>query len=465
MKNIKIVNFLVCLMLTMPLISVAQSYELPEHTSFKMPNGLTVYLMEQSDVPVISVSVTLPGGAIYDGDQGGLASLTASALKHGTQNYTKSELDENLDFVGASLNTYAGKETAGLSAKFASKDQEEVLKLIKEVILNPAFEVEEFKKEKKRVLVSLEKEKESPRSVIGDFFNKMLYGDHVYGNKTKGFKSTVSTLTIDDVKDFYKAHYLPNNAAISIVGDFSTKAMQKKISKLFAHWKAGEISEDLSKQLIPKPKETRVLLVNKGDAKETTFYVGSRGISRNNPDYVAIEVINTLFGGRFTSMLNDELRVNSGLTYGAGSKFRTYKYGGSFNISTFTATETTEAAIDKTLDVLDKLLKSGIDEESLISAKNYVKGSFPTDYETTTQLADLLTDMFWFDFDQSFINNFEKNVDALTLKKANQIIKEYFPAKHLQFVLIGKSEVIKTIAKKYGKLIEVDIKSEPVSAY
>jgi predicted Zn-dependent peptidase len=160
-------------------------------------------------------------------------------------------------------------------------------------------------------------------------------------------------------------------------------------------------------------------------------------------------------------MLNDELRVNSGLTYGASSGFTSLKNGGSFVISTFTAVKTTEPAIDKALEVLHKLHANGIDEKSLASAKNYVKGQFPPRYETTAQQARLLTQMFWYDFDQSFINNFEKNVDDLDLAKANKIIATYFPNDVLQFVLVGKAEDIKDIAKKYGKVTQVEIKDGP----
>lgn len=466
MKKLKQAYLIITLCLMFPSIAFGQSYKLPEYDTFKLDNGLTVYLMERHAVPVISVSTIIPAGAIDDGNQAGLADLTATALKHGTKSYTKKQLDEEIDFIGASLNTSASKEFSRLSAKFFSKDRTKALSIIKEVLMNPVFDVKEFEKEKSRLLVNLEQQKESPRSVIGPYFNKLLYGDHVYGNIPQGTKSSISSLTVNDLKKFHSENYIPNNAAISIVGDFSSNEMKKEITKLFSGWKKGKASlKSLASKSINTPTENRVLLVNKDDAKETTFYIGSKGISRNNPDYIAIDVINTLFGGRFTSMLNDELRVNSGLTYGAGSRFSTLKNGGSFYISTFTGSKTTEAAIDKTLEVLNKLHANGIDEKSLTSAKNYVKGQFPPEYETTGQLANLLTQMFWYDFDESFINNFEKNVDNLDLKKANEIITNYFPKNKLQFVLVGKASDIKSIAEKYGKVKQVEIKEEIKSTF
>lgn len=466
MKLVKqTLSFFLLLLVTAVDLS-AQGYKLPAYTKFTLPDGLTVYLMEQHEVPVISVSGLIPAGAIYDGENAGLASLTATALKHGTKNFPKEKLDEELDFMGANLGTYSAKEYAGLSSKFATKDKDKMLAMIKEVLLEPVFNKDEFEKEKQRLLVNLEQQKESPRSVIGSYFEKQLYGNHVYGNIISGTVASVSKLTLDDIKDFYKKNYRPDGSAISIVGDFDTKEMKVKITALFASWKKGSGKiKNLASTPYKKPTENKVLLVNKADAKETTFYIGSPGISRNNPDYVAIDVVNTLFGGRFTSMLNDELRVNTGLTYGAGSRFNSMKYGGSFLISTFTAKETTEPAIDKALEVLDKLHTNGLDENALASAKNYVKGQFPPEYETAGELAGLLTQMFWYNFDESFINNFEKNVDGLTLAKANEIIANYFPKDKLQFVLVGKADEIRKIAAKYGKVTEVQIKEEPKKAF
>ena len=459
MKELKKILAFLCL-LGLPLAGIhAQGYQLPKYSKFQLDNGLTIYLMEQHEVPLISVSAILPAGAIYDGSKSGLAQLTTLALKHGTENYSKTEIDETLDFLGANISVYASKEYAQLSSKFVSKDQEVLLNLIKELLRNPVFNVDEFEKEKSRTLTELERDKESPRSVIESYFEKQLFGNHVYGNSLRGTLATVEKLTVKDVTEFYASNYTPNNSAISVVGDFDSNNMKNKIVSLFSDWKkVNNTRADLASNPIVNPANGQVLLVNKEDAKETTFYIGGMGISRNNKDYIAIQVVNTLFGGRFTSMLNEELRTNSGLTYGSGSRFINYKNSGTFYISTFTAKETTEQAIDLSLQVLHRLHSIGIDEQALTSAKNYVQGQFPPRYETVGQLSNLMTEMFWYDFDESFINDFEKNVDGLTLEKSKDIVSRYFPKDKLQFVLIGKASDIKTIADKYGPVEQVDIK-------
>ena len=152
-------KFVLCLLIIVSSTLSAQGFKLPNYTTFKLPNGLTVSLMEQHDVPIISVSAILPAGAIYDQEKAGLASLTAISLKHGTKNFPKTKLDEELDFLGANVDTYATKEYAGLSSSFASKDKAKVLNIIQEIMLNPVFDTAEFEKEKSRLLVTLGQQK------------------------------------------------------------------------------------------------------------------------------------------------------------------------------------------------------------------------------------------------------------------------------------------------------------------
>ncbi|GAA4917689.1 pitrilysin family protein [Mucilaginibacter defluvii] len=449
------------LLLAVTITAHAQSaFKVPPYQKFTLPNGLTVYLMEQHEIPLISVSAVLPAGAIYDGDKHGLASLTAAGLQYGTKSFTKNQIEEELDFVGADLNSYATKEYASLSAKFAAKNTDKVLAIVSEVLTAPTFPAVEFDKEKERVLARLDQAKQSPRQVINAYWDNFIYGAHVYSNSTSGSPATVGKLTAADLKAFYNNNYIPQRSAIAVVGDFKAADMKQKLTRYFGKWNNKGAAQISVPATVTAPTEARVLLVNKEDARETTFLIGGLGIKRDNPDYVAIDVVNTLFGARFTSMLNDELRVNSGLTYGARSSFNPLKNSGTFYISTFTATKTTEAAIDKALEVLNRLHEKGLDEKSLTSAKNYVKGLFPPKYETSGQLADLLTQMFWYGFTESYINDFQANVDKLDLARSKEIIAKYFPKDKLQFVLVGKSADIKKISEKYGKVTEKQIKAD-----
>ena len=231
MKNIYQKGILFYL-IVVSITASAQSFKLPNYTTFKLANGLTVSLMEQHDVPTISVSMLFAAGAIYDEKNPGLASLTATALMHGTKNFPKEKLDEELDFIGANINTYASKEFSGLSSNFASKDKDKVLSIIKEVILNPTFDAQEFEKEKNRLLVTLAQDKESPRAVIKPYFETLLFGSHVYANVINGNNASVNKLEVKDLKDFYTTNYNPNDASICVVGDFDSKEMKVYLTKL-----------------------------------------------------------------------------------------------------------------------------------------------------------------------------------------------------------------------------------------
>ncbi len=244
------------------------------------------------------------------------------------------------------------------------------------------------------------------------------------------------------------------------MGDFNTADMKKRLTNLFGTWKTAKATTPKLTTPTLSFDKNRVLLVNKDDARETTFLIGGKGITQSNPDFIPVTVVNTILGGRFTSWLNDALRVNSGLTYGANSRFATYRNSGIFAVSTFTKNSTTTEAIDLALAVLDSLHRTGIDEKTLSSAKNYVKANFPPTYESMGELSNLLTDMFSLGFDESFINNFQKNVDGLTVAKTRQIIDQYFPKNNLQFVLVGKASEIRDKVKKYGTLTEKEIKAD-----
>jgi len=198
----------------------------------------------------------------------------------------------------------------------------------------------------------------------------------------------------------------------------------------------------------------KLLLVEKPDATQTYYAVGNVGIARTNPDRVRIQVVNTLFGGRFTSMLNSELRIKSGLTYGANSRFDQRQARGPFVITTYTRTATTEKAIDLTLDVVKHLHEKGVTQAELDSAKNYIKGQFPPTIETTGQLASQLAQLEFYGLDQREINDFYPQIDAMTLADAQRAIHEYFPLDNLVFVVIGKASEIGTVVRKYAARVD-----------
>lgn len=447
-------------LLTLSSVAFAQ-FKLPPYKVIELDNGLTVYLMEKKDVPVISIAMAFDAGSIKDGSEYGIAAFTAEALKFGTANYSKSQIDSLFNFYGSNLNISSNKDYSGLFTQIMKENFEVLLPVIKEVVTQPTFPKEEIEKRKQRWLAELDQMKESPRRVIGDYFNKLVFDDAIYSNPISGTKASIQLFDDKKVSEFYLTNYRPENSVIAIVGDFNSEEMNSLIQKYFGSWKntSPKVISDIRFNL-KSFEEPRVYLINKDNAFETTFMIGGSGITKSNTEQIQIDVINTILGGRFTSWLNDELRVNAGLTYGARSRFNSYKHSGTFFFTSFTATKNTEAALELAIKTYNRLFDKGIDEVTLTSAKNYVKGQFPPEFETSSSLALYLIEKYVFGIDDSFINDFEKMVDELDVKKANEIVKKYFPKENLQFVLIGKADAIRDIAKKYGRVIEKNLNED-----
>ncbi|MDG1310539.1 MAG: pitrilysin family protein [Porticoccaceae bacterium] len=436
----------------------ASSFQMPASETVILDNGLTLMLMPQTEVPLMTINAVVRAGSVKD-DIAGLASITAQSLLLGNSLASKQETELLVDSLGASLDADSGVEGSYIGADFMAKDTEQMLPILKAVLTGPTFDQTEFSKLLQNEVAALAQAKESPRAVISAYFNALLFADHPYGSPSFGDSESLQDMSLQQVQDFYRAHYQPANTALTIAGDFELAEMKAYIEGLFSDWQGSAAIEALTSELIEAPTSAKVLLVDKPDAIETTFLIGGMGISRDNPDFVGLKVINTILGGRFTSWLNDELRVNSGLTYGARSGFIPFRDGGMFRISTFTKTSTTEEAIDLALATYARLWEQGIDQATLDSAKAYVKGQFPPDYETTGQLSSLMADMYLFDFGPDFINEFEAKVNGLTLAESKRLIDSYFPRDNLQYVLIGRADEIQDIAAKYGEVRRVKMQA------
>ncbi|OEZ92577.1 M16 family metallopeptidase [Duganella phyllosphaerae] len=436
---------------------LAAEFRLPAFETVKLPNGLTVYLMERHEVPLISVRAVVKAGAVNDAAQPGLSNLTGDALLLGTRARNKKAIDEAFDFRGARLAGGAGAESSTVQANFARKDAAALLPLFAEIVQQPSFDDAELAKLRERKVIGLKQAKEAPRNVVGTYYRAMLFGNAPYGIPASGTVGSVSALKQADVQRYYGQFYRPDNAAIVVVGDFQKDEMRRQIESLFGAWKATGPAPQQQDNGKVQADKARVWLVNKPDAIETTFLIGGAGIARNDADYVPLQVLNTILGGRFTSWLNDELRVNSGLTYGASSQFSVLSQTGTFAISSFTASVKTGDALALAHKTYQRLWDKGIDKATLDSAKAYVKGQFPPRYETGEQLAGLLGDMYASDVGREQIDNFTRDVDSLTPERAKALVNKHFPRNNLQTVLIGKAADIRDVAKKYGDVTELEI--------
>ena len=278
--------------------------------------------------------------------------------------------------------------------------------------------------------------KEDPQQVLALYYYAYLYGGRGYGRSEDGDETSLPRIQRDAIAKFYDTYYAPGNMILAVAGDFQAADMKKKLEDTLGAWPAKQTPAVKIEATTPAKGE-RLLLIDKPDATQTYFAFGNIGIAAGDPDRVAIRVVNTVFGERFTSMLNEALRIESGLTYGAQAGFDPRKLPGPFVIESFTKNETTTQAIDLALQVLAKLHKDGLTADQLKSAKNYIKGQFPPEIETSGALARRIASNEFYGLDDNEVNQLEARIDAVTLETARQVIQKHYPFENLVFALIN----------------------------
>ena len=424
--------------------------KLPPHERGKLPNGMTLLLMERHELPLVSFHVIVNAGPVADpAGQEGLASLTVELLRKGTTTRSADQFSEQLDFVGGQFSTHVASDYAGVSAQFMKKDVGTGLDLVADALEKATFPQGEVDKLIKQRVDGIKSDKDQALAALPRYFASYLYGAHPYARPTEGDEKSLPAITRDAIVKFYRTDYTPANTIVAVVGDFNHAEMENMLSQKFGPW-TGPQAPAVAVPDKVGIEGKRLLLVDKPDATQTYYSIGNVGIARTNPDRVPIRVVNTVFGERFASMLNTELRINTGLTYGARSYFDERKSRGPFVISSFTRTATTEKAMDLTLEVIKRLHEKGFTQEELDLAKTYIKGQFPPTIETTGQLARQLAQLEFYGLDEREINNLYPQIDAMTLADAQRVIHQYFPLDNLVFVIIGKASEIGPVVRKYA---------------
>jgi len=439
----------------------AQSLRLPPHEKLVLKNGLTVLLLEKRGVPLIDIFAIVKTGAAADpSGEEGLASVTAALLRKGTKTRTAQQFSADLDYIGGSFGADAGADFTNISAEFLTKDLARGLELFSDAVLHPTFPQGETDKILAQSLDGVKAEKDEPRSVLGLYYAGYLYGTHPYGRPSDGDELSLKRIQRDAITKFYEANYAPGNTILGVAGEFDAAEMRKKLEETLGAWPARSAT-NTSIPASASAKGKKLLLIDKPDATQTYFAIGNIGTAANDPDRVAIRVVNTIFGGRFTSELNEALRVESGYTYGANSFFDSRRAPGPFGIFSFTKNETTVPAIDLALQVLEKLHKNGVTEEQLKSAKSYIKGQFPPTIETSGQLVRRIVVNEFYGLGDDEVNQLEARVDAVTPSVAKQVIEKHFPLDNLIFVLIGKASAIAPAVKKYAEKMDQRTITDP----
>jgi predicted Zn-dependent peptidase len=425
--------------------------QLPDFEEFELDNGLRVRLLRYPTVPLMSAELWIAAGSRLDPPgREGLAALSAEALRKGAGERDAQQFALALDQLGARLTTSVDADRLRVRLNLLARDMELGLKLMGDAVLRPRFEPAEIDKLSAQLSEGIATAKDNPRNVLSDYHRSHLYTDHPYANPQAGTETGLRSISAEDVGRFHRDWMGSDRSVLVVAGDIEPAEAAKIVRASFGDMQRA--AQELPLLATPtSTRNNRVMLVNKPDTPQTWFMIGTLGPSwRETNLYAATELVRTVFGGRFTSWLNQKLRIESGLTYGARYNLGWSEASGVAAISTFTATETTERAIDLALAQLDRLHEQGLSEEDLASAKAYFKGQRPYDYETAGDLAAVLAELGFYGVDRSFVDDLFARVDAVTLEDCRQVIERFFGREDLVFTAIGVADEVKKILEKYG---------------
>ena len=446
----------------------AAQVKLPPYTRQVLPSGVVVVLMPRADLPLITLRAVVRGGAESDPPRmAGLSAETAELLRSGAPGRSADQFSEALDFLGATWQATSDDQSTQVGMEFLSKDLDPALGLFADAILRPAFPEDEVRKVLAQRIDASKAAKDNPGTAISMYFRPFFYGAaHPYGHLAGGDELSLAHITRQDIVDYQQRMYVAGNLIVIAVGRFEPAALAAKLTAAFGAAPAGEAYRWAPDAPLKRESAARLLLVDKPDATQTYFQIGQPGIRRTDPDRVPLWLVNTLFGGRFTSMLNEELRVASGLTYGASCRMDQNRLTGGLVISTYTRTDASGKAIDMALGVLKRIGEQGINAEQLASAKAYLKGLYPTQrLETSDQLADTLRDLEIYGLDRAEVDQLFARIDAVTLATANGVARKYYQTGGLTFVLVGNAAKIRSAVSHYAPAIrEISVTKPGFSA-
>jgi predicted Zn-dependent peptidase len=432
---------------------------LPPYERVALENGAVIFLIPHHEVPVVAFEALIRGGtAAEPAESRGLAALTAALLERGAGKRDAREFVDAIADVGGSFGAAPGVEALRVHGEFLTEHRKLMVELLADALIRPHFDATELDKVKTRAIELIRSARDGdPQGLLGLYGTAFLFGMQPYGRSIGGDESGLEQLTRDDVVKFYAEQTGADRLVLAVAGDFDPKEMKRLLS---------DALRAMPKARAPLPQTpaaaavhgTKVLLVDKPGSTQTYFWLGNIGVSRSYEAHAALEVVNTVFGGRFTSMLNEELRSKSGLTYGAGSSVTQPSRPGYVSISSFTRTDTTVQAIDLALRTLGRLHEQGLDAAQLASAKQYVLGQFPLDFETAGELAAQVAVVEFFGLGRKYIDDYAREIEDVDLAQTRKTIDEVYPkAGDLVFVLIGDASAIREQVGKYGPVTEMPI--------
>jgi zinc protease len=410
-------------------------------------NGMTILHVERQAVPLIAITFLIKASPLTEHpEKAGLANLTAKMLQEGTSKRKSFEISEEIEFLGASLGVSVNRDYTTLTMSILKKDLDKGLEIFADILTNPSFPESEVKRRKDLIKGSLKQSEEDPSYAASKAFIKDVFGSHPYGRVIEGSPESLDNIQREDIVRFYNQYYLPQFSILSVVGDIKSDELYKLLNSHLSGWlkktklhQASIESSMASPPILTSPKIT----VLDRDISQANIILGHKGVSRENPDYYDIVVMNYILGGGgFASRLMKTLRDEMGLTYSIYSSFSANKEPGEFSVEIQTKNESAVVAIKEILKQMQKIKKEPVAAQELSDAKSFLTGSFPRRLETSRKIADFLSAIEFYNLGDDYIKKYPEYINKVALKSLQKAAEKYLDPENYFIVIAGKKEKI-----------------------
>ncbi len=428
---------------TRPGLAPPPAFTPPAVQRFELSNGLPVLFVEKPGVPLVQINLLVKAGSVDDpvGEEG-LADLMADMMDEGAGDYSALELADAIDFLGIDLRTGASLHNLQVSLHTPVATLDEALPLMAAVALRPTFPEGDLERVRTSLLTSLEQRRDEPRAIASVVFDQTLFPDHPYGRPSEGSPASVASFSREDLEAFHEAVVRPSRSALVVVGDVTEGEIRPRLEALFgAPWARGEAA---APTVVPEPAQVArrtVTLVDKPGAAQSVVRIGRVGAARSTPDYYALEVLNTILGGSFTSRLNQNLRERNGYTYGARSSFSFRPVAGPFLASADVQTDVTGPALAEFFRELEGIHEA-VPADELAKARDYLALSFPAPFETVRGTAAMIGDLFLSDLPPDTYARYSAGVRSVTAADLARVARQYLDPERVAVIVVGDRETI-----------------------
>src|SRR5215813_12737685 len=418
-------------------LGLHRAFDVQSHV---LPNGLKILLVENPSIPTISLNASVMAGARYDPEsKAGLAIMVSRLLDEGTQNRTSLEIADAIESVGGAIETDGSFERIIASAGVLNKDVDLGLELLSDLLIRPVFPQDYVEKEIERTLAEIVSAKDRPQVVAGWAFNELVYQDHPLHRPSHGYPHTVERLTRDDLLEFHGRYFVPNNIILSVVGDFQVPELLPKIEKALGSWEAKPVIFPIYPE--PTRQNTKRLKFITMPAQQLNIYLGHLGISRTNPDYYALQVLDTILGGGagFTARIPQRLRDELGLAYTTFASI-TMTAGldpGRFVSFIGTSPENMKLATEGLINEVRRIIDEPVTAQELQDAKEYLTGSFVFAFESSPQIARFLVHAEVYGLGFDYVEKYPHYVRAVTVNDVTRVARKYLDSENYTLVVVG----------------------------